>query len=129
MAYVQVPKDLTEIKTKIVFNLTKRQLICFSIAIAVGVPVYFLARQLNDSLAAIIMVIVMLPFFLLAMYRKDGRPLEKILKDIITQKYLRPGIRVYRTANLYRLLEEEEEYDNGNKGSRQKSPKNNKSKR
>ena len=30
MAYVPVPKDLTKVKTKVMFNLTKRQLVCFS---------------------------------------------------------------------------------------------------
>ena len=29
VAYVPVPKDLTKIKTKVAFNLTKRQLVCF----------------------------------------------------------------------------------------------------
>ena len=29
MAFVSVPKDLTKVKNKIIFNLTKRQLICF----------------------------------------------------------------------------------------------------
>ena len=29
MPYVNVPNDLSKIKTKIAFNLTKRQLICF----------------------------------------------------------------------------------------------------
>ena len=28
MAYVSVPKDLTKVKNKVAFNLTKRQLIC-----------------------------------------------------------------------------------------------------
>ena len=32
MAFVSVPKDLTKVKNKIIFNLTKRQLICFGIA-------------------------------------------------------------------------------------------------
>ena len=32
MPYVPVPKDLTKVKTKVAFNLTKRQLIFFSIA-------------------------------------------------------------------------------------------------
>ena len=32
MAYVPVPNDLSRIKTKLAFNLTKRQLICFSIS-------------------------------------------------------------------------------------------------
>ena len=36
MAYVPVPKDLSKIKTKLAFNLTKRQLVCFSGAAAVG---------------------------------------------------------------------------------------------
>ena len=36
MAFVSVPKDLTKVKNKIIFNLTKRQLICFGIAAADG---------------------------------------------------------------------------------------------
>ena len=44
LPYVPVPKDLTKVKTKVAFNLTKRQLIFFSIAGAVGLPVYFLTR-------------------------------------------------------------------------------------
>ena len=30
-AYISVPRDLSKVKSKIFFNLTKRQLICFSI--------------------------------------------------------------------------------------------------
>lgn len=44
--YVPVPKDLTTVKTKVAFNLTKRQLICFGLAAAVAVPTYFLTRGL-----------------------------------------------------------------------------------
>ena len=32
MAYVPVPKDFSKIKTKLALNLTKRQIICFSLA-------------------------------------------------------------------------------------------------
>ena len=39
MAYVPVPKDLSKIKTKLAFNLTKRQLVCFSSAAAVGLQI------------------------------------------------------------------------------------------
>ena len=45
MAYVTVPKDLTRVKSKIVFGLTKRQLICFGGALLVGVPIYSLLRS------------------------------------------------------------------------------------
>lgn len=41
MAYVNVPKDLTRVKNKIAFNMTKRQLICLGIAVIMGIPFYF----------------------------------------------------------------------------------------
>ena len=31
MAYVPVPKDLTRVKSKFLFNLTKRQVVCFGL--------------------------------------------------------------------------------------------------
>ena len=78
MAYVPVPKDLTQVKTKLVLNLTKRQLIFFSLAAAVGVPFYFLTRKgLGSSIAAILMVTVMLPFFLWLCMRRMDFPLKK----------------------------------------------------
>ena len=102
MAYVPVPKDLTQVKTKLVLNLTKRQLIFFSLAAVVGVPFYFLTRKgLGSSIAAILMVTVMLPFFFMAMYEKDGLPLEKVLKNVITVKLIRPPVRKYEVENLY----------------------------
>jgi len=45
MAYVPVPKDLSRIKSKLAFNLTKRQLICFSGGALVGVPLFFLLKS------------------------------------------------------------------------------------
>ena len=44
---------------------------------------------------------IMLPAFLLAMYEKDGLPFEKVVRNIIRAKFLRPGIRAYRTENIY----------------------------
>ena len=45
MAYVTVPKDLTHVKSKVLFGLTKRQLVCFSGALLTGGPLYFLTRN------------------------------------------------------------------------------------
>ena len=102
MAFVSVPKDLTKVKNKVVLNLTKRQLICLVIAAAVGLPFYFLTREwIGTSNAATGMVILMLPAFMFAMYEKDGLPFEKVVRNIIRAKFLRPGIRAYRTENIY----------------------------
>ena len=80
MAYVTVPKDLTKIKSKVMFNLTKRQLVCFSAAVAIGLPLFFLVKDsVGTTTAALCMVLAMLPMFLLAMYEKNGQPLEVIM--------------------------------------------------
>ena len=57
MPYVPVPKDLNTVKTKVAFNLTKRQLICFSLAAAVGVPAYFLTRGLLGTTGAVLVLL------------------------------------------------------------------------
>ena len=106
---VPVPKDMSGIKTKVALNLTKRQIICFSGAAVAGIPVYFLTKDvLGTSAASLLMVGVMLPFFFVAMYEKDGFPAEKILYFMIRQKILTPGIRPYKSENLYEQLEERE---------------------
>ena len=83
MAYVPVPKDLSKVKTKVAFNLTKRQLICFAAALGVGLPLFFLLKDsAGTSLAAMAMIVVMLPCFLFAMYEKHGQPLGENLIPI-----------------------------------------------
>ncbi len=44
MPFVPVPKDLAKVKTKVAFNLTKRQIVCFGAGRLVGVPTYIFTR-------------------------------------------------------------------------------------
>lgn len=106
MAYVPVPKDLTKVKSKFLFGLTKRQVVCFGIGALVGVPMFFLTKDaLGTSLAAMLMIVVMLPFFLFAMFERHGQPLETILRQIIQTRYLRPKVRGYATDNFYAAID------------------------
>ena len=108
MAYVPVPKDLSKIKTKVAFNLTKRQIICFAVALIVGLPLFFLLKDsTGTSAASFVMIVVMLPCFLMAMYEKHGQPLEVEVKNIIQTKFVRPKERPYQTQNLYAVLEKQ----------------------
>ena len=116
MAFVPVPKDLNRVKTKV--NLTKRQIICFALAAAVGVPVFFIAKPyVALSTAAMLMVVIMLPFIFFALYEKDGQPAEKILGHVVKSMFLRDKVRPYRTNNLYaaiqRQIKEQEELQIG----------------
>ena len=86
-AYISVPRDLTKVKSKVAFNLTKRQLICFGTAALIGVPLFFLLRDSGGNSAATLgMMAVMLPAFFL----RGG--------------FLGPEIRPYKTENYYALL-------------------------
>ena len=106
MAYVPVPKDLSRIKTKVALNLTKRQIICFAAALIIGLPLFFMLKDsIGTSLASFVMILVMLPCFLIAMYEKHGQPLEVVVKNIIQTKFIRPKERPYQTENLYAVLE------------------------
>ena len=111
MPYVPVPKDLTKVKTKLAFNLTKRQLICFSLAGLVGLPVYFFTRgAIGNSAAVLLMIGLMMPCFLFAMFEKDGLPFEKVLRNIIRTRFLLPKVRPYKTDNFYAFLSRKEEH-------------------
>ena len=108
MAYVPVPKDLSKIKTKVAFNLTKRQIVCFAVALLLGLPLFFLLKDsAGTSLAAFVMIVIMLPCFLLAMYDKHGQPLETVIKNIVETKFVRPKERPYQTENFYAVLEKQ----------------------
>ena len=93
-AYISVPRDLANVKTKVAFNLTKRQLICFGAAALVGVPLFFVLRDVGGNTAATLgMMIVMLPAFFLRYY--------------VQAKFLRPKVRPYKTCNYYSILTKE----------------------
>ena len=57
------------------------------------------------------MILVMLPFFMLGVYEKNGQPLEKIVGNIIRVSFLRPRQRPYRTRNFYAVLEQQDRLD------------------
>ena len=114
MAYVPVPKDLTKVKSKVMFNLTKRQLICFGGGVLIGVPLFFLLRgSAGTSSAAIVMMIAMLPFFLFAMYERNGQPLEQVLRNVTQTLFIRPKQRPYQTNNLYAALMRQHQVEMG----------------
>jgi hypothetical protein len=108
MAYTQIPKDLTKIKSKIFLGMTARQAVCFGSAALIGVPVFFATREaLGNSTSVLLMMVLMLPAFFVAMYEKDGQPAERILLNILRSKWFFPAKRPYKTENFYSVIEKE----------------------
>lgn len=107
MAYVDVPKDLTNIKTKFIGNFTKRQCVCFGLGILVGFPGYFIARGAIGTTAAFyVLIALMAPFFLFGIVEKDGLPLEIYMLNFIRHTLAYPQIRVERSENIYEYYDE-----------------------
>lgn len=111
-AYISIPRDLTRVKTKVFFGLTKRQFVCFGAAAIIGVPAFFLMKRSgNTSLAVMGMICLCLPLFFLAMYEKDGQPLEVVARHFIQAKFIRPKVRPYETNNYYSALMRQEQVE------------------
>lgn len=109
-SYISVPRDLTKVKSKVMFNLTKRQLICFGVAVLIGVPSFFLMKTVVKTNTAVMgMMVIMMPFFFLAMYEKNGQPLEVILDHMIQAVFKRPKVRAFKTDNYYAALKRQAE--------------------
>ena len=87
-------------------------MICFGCGILAGLPLFFILRGVMPaSAAALIMIVVMMPFFLFAMYEKNGEPLEKVLRHIYDAKFKRPKQRPYKTNNFYTVLTRQAKLD------------------
>ena len=84
-SYISVPRDLTKVKSKVMFNLTKRQLICFGMAVLIGVPSFFLMKTVMKTNTAVMGMMV-------------------ILNHMIQAIFKRPKIRPYKTDNYYAAL-------------------------
>lgn len=117
-SYISVPRDLTKVKSKIIFNLTKRQLICFSLAALVGVPSFFVLKNITENISAATlgMMFIAMPFFFFSMYERNGQKPEVVLKHIYETKIKKPKVRPYKTDNYYaalkRYAEAERDIDN-----------------
>ena len=101
MAYVPIPKDLKKIRTKVAFNLTKRQLIGFTIAGLFGIPIYlFMKKYMANDIAILFLIVSTLPIFFITLFEKDGLTFEKYFKHIYLHKFYQPQKRVRKEVFL-----------------------------
>lgn len=71
----------------------------------VNVPSFFLMKSaVAVNIAVMGMMVIMMPFFFLAMYERNGQPLEVILEHIVQARFKRPRIRPYKTDNRYAAI-------------------------
>ena len=108
MAYVSVPRDMAAVKSRLLFGLTRRQLVCFGIAGAIGAPTFILVNgAAGSSVAMLCLIAVAFPAMVFAVYEKDGIPAEKMLLFFLRARFFFPAVRPYKVENMYDYIEKE----------------------
>ncbi len=108
MAYVEIPKDLGKIKTKVVFNLTLRQIIGFGFAAIFAIPAYLISKNIvGNDIGILILIIISFPFFFVTFYEKDGLKSEDYIKYIYLSKFHHSSIRI--SDKKYKRKKKQEE--------------------
>ncbi|MGG0259910.1 PrgI family protein [Bacillus mycoides] len=95
---VSIPKELKNIKSKLFLGLTKRQLIGFSIALVISLPVFFLLKSFSLDVALFGLFFTACPVIFATIFTKDGMSAETWMKLYIEYKYLNPQKRTFRVS-------------------------------
>ncbi|MBJ8113261.1 PrgI family protein [Bacillus cereus group sp. N6] len=95
---VSIPKELKSIKSKLFLGLTKRQLIGFTIALALGLPVFFLLKSFSVDVALYGLFFTACPAIFATIFTKDGMPAETWIKLYVEYKYLNPQNRYFKVS-------------------------------
>lgn len=75
---VRVPKEIMEYKEKIIFGLSIRQLICFILAIIIGVVTYYFGQKIvGANVVSYIVILEVMPIFGVGFIKKNGFTFEK----------------------------------------------------
>lgn len=108
MPFVQIPKDLNNVKEKFAFGFTKRQVICAGIGVAAGLPLFFVVKSTADMMSGVtaLMVCTMIGFFF-GFAEKNGEHLEQYLAHMIKANFLLPKIRPYQSEDLYEAIQDQ----------------------
>lgn len=110
--YVKIHKDISLIKSKVMFGLTKRQLICFGIGLGMGLPMFFIVKAfISDlTLAIVAMGVFSAPGIICGLYVKNGLHFEDTIK-LMFKYFKNPRIKTYQTENAYTIIERQLEYE------------------
>ncbi|MGF0039148.1 PrgI family protein [Peptoniphilaceae bacterium SGI.131] len=118
MAFTEIPKDLLEIKKKVAFNLTLRQLVAVVITAIVCVPLYIFLKPLGDLRVYFTGTLALL-IFLLLLYKKDGITLDRYMIYKIKRTKLNKINRHLIKRNNYdfnNVIKESGHFDHAKKG-------------
>ncbi|WP_449078621.1 PrgI family protein [Ruminococcus sp.] len=110
--FVHIPKDLSLIKQKFIFGLTKRQVIGFAVGLGCGLPIFFIVKAIinNLTIAIFAMGIFAIPGIMYALFSKNGMFFETYVAQLI-KFFKKPRIRKYEPLTSLKAIENQIEYN------------------
>lgn len=93
---VPIPTELKDIKSELIFGLTKRQLIGFGGTALIVIPSFLLLKRIDLNVAMYGGFFIATPLIFMTMFSKDKMYAEKWLKNWIEQNILFKEKRLYR---------------------------------
>lgn len=104
----EIPKEITDYKTKYLFKLTLRQNIAFGLMIAINIFLHFTAKPfLHDEIVNWLMLLVGGLAAAVALWKPNKQDFEKVAWFAIQTELLYPKKRVYKTENIFTKMREE----------------------
>lgn len=108
--FVKIPKDLSLIKQKFIFGLTKRQALCFGIGLVVGFIAFYVFNSLLGLQAGCFALgIAAAPAIFCGLYKKNGLHFEQAVKLMI-EFFRKPRERTYQSENTFDMISRQIEY-------------------
>lgn len=101
---VDIPKELKFIKSKLLFGLTKRQLIGFTMAIVISFPIFWLVKDYSLDLAMYATCFAAFPFLFGTLYKKHNMVAETWIRLYLENKLLFHYKRRYKMTKKNKAI-------------------------
>lgn len=108
MINVKINKDIRDYKTKLIFNLTGRQLLFTVLGLLTGFIINSYCEQyIGSELASWLTIIVTIPLFAIGWINIQGMPAELFFKQFLMNEFIHPKKRLYQSDNVFNYIEEQ----------------------
>lgn len=100
MLEIEMSRDIKDFQPKVAGPFTIRQIVCMSISLSYGLPLFFM---LSGDIVTRLMITLfaMAPVLLCGWLKVYDEPFERFIKIIIYNKFVKPVNRKYKIKNEF----------------------------
>ena len=100
---IKIPKEIRSFTEAVVGSFTLRQLISIIITVAISTAIFIIGKELNDTLKAIMVMIIVSPIMLVGFYEYNGMRTEQFIKLIFQHMFSKHNLKC-RPRSMYEFI-------------------------